>query len=631
MRITFFSKLVILFGLMFSLVIAQPTEPEQALQDAFDLYLNGQVTQGEEIFENLASTYRGTEVGYKALEFLVNHTDDERTVLFLQQIISDFPETRRQTRAQMQLLEFEFDQNPNKDAFLEGCDALVTSLNGPSFQQILDNVDSAELAAQIASLDEVTQLRLLEIYPTIAATLGENLFNIPGDDGNPEAEMDLLYFLHRVFTPLELGYDGLLPIYRSLPLAASSQLSASPAFQDPNVSFESPLPGEIVGPKPTLVATVTSGDFANRQVSLDGLEARLDGIDVKAQLEIKTSFNAPTLGEDFLTIEIVYTPGEPLSEGTHLFELDVPVSGYPGEGPGKTTAALNFAVQVLNEGASFAPTKDSTLISKHPHQNEGSNSLLTLEKIKGKATRTAVGFDLANQNLNGLTSATLVLSIDSDSGVNGWGNGDTIEAHPLNSDWVEGNGRSFGLKRRDQISGSGAGVTWFSPVDENISNDSANSVVTWSGGSTGPPTAPLVTVSNHQSGDIEFDVTNDILNGADSWLVRKTQENRGSKVSFYSKENGNPDLAPKLLLDYGTQTAANNPTQSKSLLATLGLPRSRPFSQPTDPKSELPTVREVLQQEPVAAFVGESLLATAAGENPLLSTATKVVYRAWLS
>ena len=290
----------------------------------------------------------------------------------------------------------------------------------------------------------------------------------------------------------------------------------------------------------------------------------------------------------------------------------------------------DLSVNVAQDNVSISSAKDSTLVSKKPHQNEGLNSRLTLEKINGKATRTAVGFDLVNQNLNGLTSATLVLSIDSDSGVNGWGNGETVEALPLSADWLEGNGQSFGLKKRDEDPGSGAGVTWFSPIDENISNDSANSVTSWNGGQTTSGTAPVLTVQNHQSGTLEFDVTNDVLNGADSWLIRKTLENRGSKVTFFSKENGDLELAPKLLLDYGGQVSQSQ-QHSNNLLSALGFTKNRPMLELAEPKSELPTIREILQKEPLVAFVGESFLVTASGQNPLVSTATKVAYRAWLS
>ena len=126
---------------------------------------------------------------------------------------------------------------------------------------------------------------------------------------------------------------------------------------------------------------------------------------------------------------------------------------------------------------------------------------------------------------NSLTSATLVLSIDPSDQVTGWGNGETVTVKPVAVAWQEGNGKKHGLPSNQQTTGSGAGTTWFSPIDENIS------------------TAPPLTVHNHQSGELRFDVTQDVLNGVThGWLLRKDAESKGSKVSFYSREGGGANL-----------------------------------------------------------------------------------------
>jgi len=52
-----------------------------------------------------------------------------------------------------------------------------------------------------------------------------------------------------------------------------------------------------------------------------------------------------------------------------------------------------------------------------------------------------------------------------------------------------------------------------------------------------------------------FDVTQDLLNGANhGWLITRDQD-VGSQITFLSKESGNPDLAPKLLLEYVLKTS----------------------------------------------------------------------------
>ncbi len=289
-----------------------------------------------------------------------------------------------------------------------------------------------------------------------------------------------------------------------------------------------------------------------------------------------------------------------------------------------------FEVASLSSPFEVSAIKDSTLTQKHPHQNEGANPLLTLEKIQGKAARCAVAFDLANENVNGLTKATLVFKIDPASHVTGWGNGETVSAQALSADWLEGNGKSFGFKKKDAVAGSGSGTTWFSPIDENISNDFANSVSQWNGGqnATTPATAPPVIVTNHTSGTLEFDVTSDVLNGADSWLILRDQENRGSQISFFSKESG-PDLAPKLILDFGDQVASNT-SNSTSLLGRLGF-GSHNLKLKAEPRgSELLSLREILQQNPTLAWTGQGLIGLASGPNPVLNHASQNAYRVWL-
>ena len=278
---------------------------------------------------------------------------------------------------------------------------------------------------------------------------------------------------------------------------------------------------------------------------------------------------------------------------------------------------------------------DSTLQHRNPHQNEGISPYLTLEKIQGKATRSAVAFDLSDVNLTGLTSATLRLTVDPSQGVNGWGNGDTISALPLSTGWVEGNGQSFGLKKKDQVAGSGSGVTWFSPVDSDISNDYANSTVQWNGGTTGTPTSPLIVMQNHYTGTVDFDVTNDLLNGQglNGWLLKKDQENRGSKVTFYSREGaaaaGNTDLAPTLILNYGSPTASTN-SPGSNLLARLGWNSGPSNLKPTNPSSELKNLKQALKDNSTAALVGDQLLQNATRANPPLHIATAIAYRVWL-
>lgn len=199
--------------------------------------------------------------------------------------------------------------------------------------------------------------------------------------------------------------------------------------------------------------------------------------------------------------------------------------------------------------------QDTILSLRNDSINDGANPLLTLEKIQGKATRSAIGFDLSQLDTNTLFRATLKLTIDPNSQVTGWGNGKNIKLRAVTTDWVEGNGVYFGLKKKDQMPGDGTGATWFAPQ--------ANAGG-WNGaldGSIASTSAPVI-ITNHLQGTVEFDVTEDVQNPSISgWLILKEDENLGAKVSFYSREGasqlGDPGLGPQLFLEYGGAVSHN--------------------------------------------------------------------------
>ncbi|MCA9780920.1 MAG: hypothetical protein KC800_29580, partial [Candidatus Eremiobacteraeota bacterium] len=149
-----------------------------------------------------------------------------------------------------------------------------------------------------------------------------------------------------------------------------------------------------------------------------------------------------------------------------------------------------------------------------------------------------------------------------------------------------------------------------------------------------PPTAPAVQIANFQSGEVTFDVTADVLNGAENgWLILKDQENVGSKVSFYSREGaaaaGNPDLAPRLILEFGSPVASAAP--SESLLTKFGFGSIVTKLRPSRGSSELRSVREIIQDSPVAALAAEQMLFEATRTNPVLNLTARTVYRSWLA
>lgn len=142
-------------------------------------------------------------------------------------------------------------------------------------------------------------------------------------------------------------------------------------------------------------------------------------------------------------------------------------------------------------------------------------------------------------------------------------------------------------------------------------------------------------IVNFQSGEVTFDVTADVLNGAEhGWLILKDQENVGSKVSFYSREGaaaaGNPDLAPRLLLEFSEVASNSSEAQSETLLSRIGFgsigTKLRPVS-----GSEVRSVKQLLQENRVAALAVEQLVSQATLTNPVANWSTRLAYRSWVS
>lgn len=207
-------------------------------------------------------------------------------------------------------------------------------------------------------------------------------------------------------------------------------------------------------------------------------------------------------------------------------------------GPGQTLKLVTLAA-------------DSFLREGHEDQNEGANPGLILRK-QG-STRPMAQFDLSGVSLTGLVKATLVLTISSTPPAQ-WGNaGRPIEVRRLTQPWTEGNGRDIDMPEADSTRGNGAGVTWRCATDTDIANTAKDCEGNWNGGAFAARTAPTVTVVNGMTGEVAFDVTQDVLAGAgNGWLVKKVNESQNGNIRFYSKEgaSGDASLAPKLILQY---------------------------------------------------------------------------------
>jgi hypothetical protein len=222
---------------------------------------------------------------------------------------------------------------------------------------------------------------------------------------------------------------------------------------------------------------------------------------------------------------------------------------------GLMLGAGDARAQTTPTAQTLTAVKDSFLRSGAADRNEGANPGLRIQA--SGHNRVVVAFDPdaieAFLAANTLTTATLVLTIAENA--DNWGReGDrTVDAHPLTTDFAEGDGQNAGVPGSESTRGSGAGVTWHCAEDAEIANQATDCDPRWDGGSFGMANAPSVLHVNGLSGEVSWDVTEDVAAGATAWLIKKTAEGQAGQVFYYSKEGaeaaGDPDLAPRLVLE----------------------------------------------------------------------------------
>jgi hypothetical protein len=203
------------------------------------------------------------------------------------------------------------------------------------------------------------------------------------------------------------------------------------------------------------------------------------------------------------------------------------------------------------EPVTLTATADSFLRHVASDRNEGANPMLRIQAIGDN--RVVSAFDASAIAAFGpITKATLVFTIAENA--DNWGSsGRTVDAHALNAAFTEGNGKDVGLPFSQSTRGTGSGVTWKCATDTAIQNTVQNCSPAWNGGTFGAATAAPQLHVNNQTGEVQWDVTTDVLAGASKWLVKKNNESQTGQVHYYSKEGAaaasNMLLAPRLILE----------------------------------------------------------------------------------
>jgi hypothetical protein len=205
----------------------------------------------------------------------------------------------------------------------------------------------------------------------------------------------------------------------------------------------------------------------------------------------------------------------------------------------------------------FNASADTYVRSGSDNRNVGAGGFMNIQSTGNN--RSLVRFDeSALQSAIGnseILSAKLRLTI-TDNG-NNWGaTGRTVAIYRLLTNWAEGNGT-------ENDRGTGEGATWNCATDNVIQNLAKNcsGATEWE---MGQPNAPQLhpwvqpatdsqTITNHQAGVVEYDVTSDVtsfIDGANNnfgWIIKKTEEGQNGQISFGTKESSS---APQLVVTY---------------------------------------------------------------------------------
>lgn len=203
-------------------------------------------------------------------------------------------------------------------------------------------------------------------------------------------------------------------------------------------------------------------------------------------------------------------------------------------------------------GCSFVAARDSMLLTSDRNQNEGANGLLAIHENGPR--RIVTSFDTNNVSLVGLAEARLALNVRFVD-TNWPAAGGPIDVYRLNQAFAEGNGRNFNLPvDQAPTRGTGAGTTFNCSSDSEISNNARDCATPWDGGNTAIPAtaSSSVIVTGASSGQLEWNVTADVLAGATRFLLRKPVATDPGKIEFFSREGaataGDSNLGPKLVL-----------------------------------------------------------------------------------
>lgn len=436
MRIKSWSTKMFKFALLLCMTLlltngssAQVADPAELLGEAIRAGLRGDSARELELIETLINEHLGTDQRAAALfmkanrQYSIGGSDADALVArqTFEMIQSDDPDSLHSRLAEVYAADLSLmTREVSRSEYIEAVSAVAVSSGGPS----LSNLDPSESwGAAGGDLTSAEQFALLEqIYSTIVWVIVQ--MEEPEraaflDSGQRLARYNRIKFPDSRDVPLQI---------LSIAVAAGEEEYTVDPPEDtipPRVSL---ISGTTSTQDQELVFSINDGEAFESQVALSTLNIEFDGNPIVPDGITSARGTSPNLEE----LVVRFSPATTWPIGLNI--VTVSVSDWAGN---RTDATFEVLVRANEpQEASLVATKDSIVWAQENHRNDGANPLLMLSHrpdIRNKSKNPIVGFDLTNTNLNGLTSAKLVLNIKECDIPKRWGkNGRFIITQPIN-------------------------------------------------------------------------------------------------------------------------------------------------------------------------------------------------------
>jgi len=263
-----------------------------------------------EDFQRIVDQYPGTEYAANAQLCKIEIYDFylpncQKAIQEYQRMLINYPNTKYWLIAKEALL----DQTTDFQAYLSNVNNLIMEVGGESVFNIIQgnskNYNVSRIAPQF-------QLVIAEFYTGIAAT-----FEM---EKKTQETMRFWSFIRENFPNFQ-RYSVIESM--SDYVLESKGITDKSAYQKdtppPKMRIITPLEGTFLKEdQPRVEFELKSGDICGSQVDLSKLQFTIDGQDLTEKMKIKSTLDTSAKpGVPFETLNIYYTPEQPLASGTH--------------------------------------------------------------------------------------------------------------------------------------------------------------------------------------------------------------------------------------------------------------------------------------------------------------------------